>query len=147
MATTTYQTSRIRSEMISTKLSLWMVPFGRLLFSLIFILSSYGHFTGDLIPIAEGKGVPFAGIMVPFSGLIALIGGLSVLTGYKTRLGAILLMIFLVPVTFMIHNFWAISDPQEAQMQMIHFMKNLAMLGGVFLIYYFGPGPVSVDKK
>jgi putative oxidoreductase len=69
-----------------------------------------------------------------------------VMFGYQTRIGAVLLIAFLVPVTFTMHNFWAIHEAGERQMQMINFMKNLSMLGGALIISYFGAGPLSVDE-
>jgi len=84
---------------------------------------------------------------VPLSGVIALLGGLGILLGFKARYGAWLIVIFLVPVTFMIHDFWTVADPMMRQMQQINFMKNLAMLGAALMITHFGSGPLSVDKK
>src|SRR5258705_12769906 len=92
-------------------LSRLMVPIGRALFAAIFIMSSFGHFTRKTIDYAAQQGVPFASIAVPLSGVLALVGGISVLIGYKARIGALLLILFLVPVTLMMHNFWAIQDP------------------------------------
>ncbi|HET6384880.1 MAG TPA: DoxX family protein, partial [Armatimonadota bacterium] len=81
------------------------------------------------------------------SGLLALAGGLSILLGYRATIGAWVLVQFLVPVTFLMHRFWVISDPQAAQMQMINFMKNMSMLGGALLITQFGAGPASIDAR
>lgn len=120
---------------------------GRILFSCIFILSSFNHFNNQTIQYAANAGVPFASLLVPLSGLLALFGGLSILLGYKTRFGAWLIILFLIPVTLTMHRFWGVADPGAARMQMIMFMKNLSMLGGAFLIYYFGPGPYSLDKN
>jgi len=61
--------------------------------------------------------------------------------------GALLLVLFLVPVTFTMHNFWAVQDPMMALMQQAMFMKNLSMLGGALLIAYFGSGPASLDRR
>src|SRR5262249_30173925 len=122
-----------------------LVPLGRTLFAAIFIMASLGHFKSQTIGYAAAQGVPFASILVPLSGVLALAGGLSILLGYKARLGAGLIVLFLVPVNFMMHKFWAVSDPVMAQMQQIMFMKNLAILGGALLIAHFGAGPVSLD--
>ena len=73
--------------------------------------------------------------------------GISVLLGYRVRIGAWLLVLFLVPVTFMMHAFWAVPDPMMARMQQAMFMKNLSMLGGALLLTYFGAGPISVDAR
>ena len=83
----------------------------------------------------------------PVAGLIALAGGLSVALGYHAKAGAWLLVLFLVPVTFTMHRFWAEKDPMLIQMQQVNFLKNLALLGGVLLIGQFGAGPMSVDAR
>src|SRR5262245_22095524 len=89
----------------------YIVPVGRALFSLIFILASFNHFSQQTISYAAQQGVPMPDVLVPMSGVISFIGGLSVLLGYHARLGAWLLILFLVPVTIQMHNFWAIADP------------------------------------
>lgn len=118
---------------------------GRALFVAIFLMASLGDFSRPTIEYAAKQSVPLASIAVPLSGLIAIAGGLSVLLGYKARIGACLLILFLVPVTLQMHRFWTISDPAAAQIQQIMFMKNLSMLGGALLITYFGSGPMSLD--
>ena len=125
----------------------YLVLLGRLCYSAIFIMAGPAHFTKADLAYGVSQGVPLAAIAVPLSGVIALMGGLSILAGYKARLGAWLLVLFLVPVTFMMHNFWTISDPGAKTLQQIMFMKNLSMLGAAFLIVYFGSGPLSVDNK
>jgi putative oxidoreductase len=92
-------------------------------------------------------GVPMAGLLVPISGILAVAGGLSVVLGFHARVGAWLLVLFLVPVTLMMHAFWSVPEPQAAQMQMVSFMKNLSMLGGALMIAYFGAGPLSLDAR
>jgi putative oxidoreductase len=119
--------------------------FGRQLFSVVFILSSANHFNQPTIDYAARHGVPFAGVLVPLSGVLALVGGLSVLLGYRTRLGAWLLTLFLVPVTLVMHNFWAVSDASAFQIERALFLRNVALLGGALLIGYFGGGPLSLD--
>jgi putative oxidoreductase len=118
---------------------------GRILFSLIFLNTVVFHFSKDAASYAASKGVPASSFLVPASGIIALLGALSIILGFKARWGAWLIVLFLVPVTFMMHNFWAIDDPMMRQMQMSMFMKNLSMLGGALIIAYFGSGPLSVD--
>jgi putative oxidoreductase len=119
--------------------------FGRQLFSIIFILSSASHFNPPSVEYAARHGVPFAGVLVPLSGAVAFLGGLSVLLGYQTRLGAWLLTLFLVPVTLVMHNFWAMSDASAFQVERALFLRNIALLGGSLLIGYFGGGPLSLD--
>jgi putative oxidoreductase len=56
-----------------------------------------------------------------------------------------LLVVFLVPVTLWMHDFWNAADPLAAQMDQINFLKNLSLVGGALLIAYFGAGPFSID--
>jgi len=118
---------------------------GRQLFSVIFIIASVGHFNPRTIEAAAAHGVPLPDLVVPLAGVIALLGGVSVLFGFQTRLGAWLLVIFLVPVTVVMHDFWSVSDPMALQIEKAMFMKNVTMLGGALVISYFGAGPLSVD--
>ena len=124
-----------------------VVLLGRLFFVLIFLMAGPNHFSGQTIAYAASQGVPLASIAVPLSGVLAIVGGLSILLGYRARIGAWLIALFLVAVTPMMHKFWTITDPMMQQMQMIMFMKNLAMLGGALLISQFGAGPWSLDSR
>jgi putative oxidoreductase len=125
----------------------YVVLAGRIFFSLIFLMAAAGHFSRATIAYAASQGVPLAGIAVPLSGLIALAGGLSILLGYRAKLGAWLIVLFLVPVTLALHKFWAVSDPMMAQMQQAMFMKNLSMLGAALFISQMGAGPLSLDDR
>ena len=122
-----------------------IVPIGRVLFALIFVASIAGHFSSAEISEAAAHGVPLATILVPLAGMIALVGGVSVMLGYRARFGALLLLVFLVPVTLIMHKFWGLPDPQMAMMQKVNFMKNAALAGACLLIMYHGSGPYSVD--
>lgn len=86
------------------------------------------------------KGLPLAGILLGGTIVFQILGGLSLVLGYKTRLGAWLLILFLIPTTIIFHNFWDV--PAEK----IDFLKNLSIMGGLLMITYFGAGPVSVDE-
>jgi putative oxidoreductase len=122
-----------------------LVLLGRLFFVLIFLMAGPNHFRSQTIAYAASQGVPLASIAVPLSGVIAIIGGLSILLGYRAKLGAWLIALFLIGVTPMLHNFWTVTDPMMRQMQMIMFMKNASMLGAALLISQFGSGPWSLD--
>jgi putative oxidoreductase len=115
------------------------------LFVLLFLVSVPSHFDSQGIGYAASQGVPAPQILVPLSGVLLLLGGASVALGFHARIGALLLALFLVPVTLFMHRFWAISDPAAAQMQYIMFMKNVSLLGATLMIAYFGSGPASVD--
>ena len=111
-----------------------IVPIGRALFALIFIASIFGDFSRASIDAASAHGVPLATIAVPAAGLLAFAGGLSILLGYRARFGAFLLLLFLVPVTLVMHEFGDVD-----------FMKNLSLIGTTLLVMYYGPGPISLD--
>jgi putative oxidoreductase len=128
-------------------ISALVIFLGRLFFVLIFLMAGPNHFASQTIAYAASQGVPLASIAVPFSGLLAIVGGLSILLGYRARFGAWLIVLFLIGVTPMMHKFWTVPDPMMHQMQMIMFMKNLAMLGGALLITQFGSGPWSLDSR
>ncbi len=122
-----------------------MVPVGRVLFALLFILSIFGHFSGAAIDDAAAHGVPLATLVVPLTGILAAAGGVMVALGYRARFGAFLLLCFLVPVTLVMHKFWGVADPAVAAMQQAAFMKNLSLVGGTLLIMFYGAGPYSLD--
>ena len=122
-----------------------IVLLGRFLFALIFIVAAPGHFSKHSIGHAASQGVPLASLAVPLSGILALAGGLSILLGYRAKVGAFLIALFLVLVTATMHRFWAMADPVMAQMHTIMFVKNIALLGGALLISQFGTGPLSLD--
>ena len=125
----------------------YLVLLGRICFAAIFILAAPGHFKAQEIAYAANAGVPLASLAVPVAGLIALAGGLSVAFGYRAKIGAWLLVLFLVPVTITMHNFWAVTDPTMAQLQMAMFMKNVGLMDGALLLSYFGAGPLSLDAR
>jgi len=125
----------------------YLVLLGRICFAAIFILAAPGHFKAQEIAYAANAGVPLASLAVPVAGLIALAGGLSVALGYRAKIGAWLLVLFLVPVTITMHNFWGVTDPTMAQLQMAMFMKNVGLMGGALLLSYFGAGPLSLDAR
>ncbi len=124
------------------------VLLGRIALALIFILSGLGKifdFTGTTEYMAD-HGMPAASILLVGAIVFEIAGGLSVLLGFKARLGAVLLLVFLVPASLIFHNFWAIEgDGQE--IQMIMFMKNLSIGGGLLFLLGTGAGPLSLDAR
>lgn len=130
------------------KLNRFSAPLGRFFLSFIFIVSGIDkifNFSGTA-GYMESKGMPLVPLFLIAAIVLELAGGLSVLLGFKARIGALLLILFLVPTTLIFHNFWALEGT-ERQMQMIHFMKNLAILGGLFLVLGLAPGSRSVDSS
>lgn len=91
----------------------------------------------------EGVPIPKAAL-VGAIGLL-LIGSVSLLLGAWTRIGAFFLLVFLAAATYYFHDFWALTDPLQRQLQTIQFLKNLAIGGGLLSVIAFGAGPWSVD--
>jgi len=125
----------------------YLVPLGRSLYALIFVVAGFGHFTHQEIAYAAAQGIPLASVLVPVSGIMAILGGLSILLGFHGKLGAWLLVLFVVPVTFTMHNFWAVKDPMMQQVQMAMFLKNISMLGSALFFAQIGTGPLSLDSR
>lgn len=128
----------------------WAFVIGRVLFGGFFVMSALNHFTrGEMMTgYAASKGVPLAGVAVFLTGVLLLIGGLSVIFGYLPKLGLAALVLFLVPVTLMMHAFWTIDDPQARTLEMGNFMKNIALLGGALALGAVPePWPVSVGER
>jgi putative oxidoreductase len=148
MSVATQSVASSRAALGSTQsLTAALVPLGRAFFAAIFLLAGPSHFNPATIAYARSAGVPFAEFLVPVSGVLAFLGGLSVLVGWRARVGAALLIAFLVPVTLSMHAFWAVKDPMMAQMQFAMFMKNLGLLGGALLVAHLGAGPNGLDAR
>ncbi len=123
-----------------------LVLFGRILYASVFLMSVPNHFAESTIEYAAGHGVPMAGILAPLAGVIVLMGGVGILVGYKTKVSAWLIVLYLTPVTLMIHDFWNFANPSSAVLEQIQFSKNLSLLGAALLIAYFGPGPFNLEN-
>jgi len=108
---------------------------GRIIVGVYYLFNAASHFMQleMMSGYAGSKGVPAPKSAVAGSGLLLLIGGLSILLGYQPLIGVIALVLFLLPVTFMMHNFWAIEDPQMKMSDMVNFMKNMALLGSALM--------------
>jgi len=108
---------------------------GRIIVGLYYIISAANHFMQleMMSGYASSKNVPASKLAVIVSGLLLLIGGLSILTGFQPVIGVIALAIFFLPVTFMMHNFWAVEDEQMKMNEMINFMKNMGLLGSALM--------------
>lgn len=121
---------------------------GRLLLSTIFLLSAVGnkvpHFS-SVAKIMESVGIPAPQFMLAGAIVFLLAGSLSIILGYKARIGAVLLLTFLVLASYYFHPFWKLEG-QAQQEQMIQFMKNLSMMGAMLFIAANGSGPMSVDS-
>ena len=136
---------------------------GRVLLALIFLMSAAGKKIPQFSNVAqlmESQGVPMPHVMLVGAIGFLLAGSLSIIVGFKARIGATLLLIFLVLATYYFHDFW--TWPPDAmwvlstnsdvimpvqQIEMISFIKNLALMGAMLLIIANGSGPMSLDGK
>jgi putative oxidoreductase len=120
---------------------------GRLLLCTIFLMSAVGnkipHFN-DVAKIMESVGIPAPQLMLVGAIVFLTAGSVSVIIGYHARIGAVLLLTFLVLASYYFHPFWKLEG-QAQQEQMIQFMKNLSMMGAMVFIIGNGAGPMSVD--
>ncbi|MBI4277411.1 MAG: DoxX family protein [Armatimonadetes bacterium] len=121
---------------------------GRILYAAIFIRSGVNHLTKTdmLTQYAAAYKVPAARTLVIVSGVMILVGGLAVLTGWHPRVGAVLIFVALVGMTYYMHGYWRETEPMSQVSQMTHFMKNVAMAGAALLIIVRGTGPLSLGR-
>jgi putative oxidoreductase len=115
---------------------------GRILFGGYFAMSGWNHLrhSGALAGYAASKKVTSPKAMVILSGLMVLLGGLGIVFGVFVGVSVLLIVLFLIPVTFIMHNYWAETDPNTKMAQRVAFMKNIALIGGA-LAFIFIPGP------
>jgi len=109
---------------------------GRVVAGLYWLFNAYNHFAQSkaMVPYAKMKGVPLAEVAVFGTGALLLIGGLSILTGFYPIVAVMALVLFLVPVSFKMHNFWAVEDPMMKMNEMTAFTKNMGLLGYTLIL-------------
>lgn len=120
---------------------------GRILLAAIFILSGWnkiGGFEGTAGYIAS-KGLPLPQVGAAIAVVVELIGGILLLVGFKARWAALAIFAFLIPATFIFHAFWSVP-PEQMMAQQTQFMKNLAIMGGMLMVWAFGPGRIALDR-
>ena len=115
---------------------------GRIIFAGFWLMSSFNHFKNlsYISEYAKARGTPSPKIAVAGTGVLLLLGGLSMLLGVYPVVGIVLLIIFLVGVSFQMHSFWRMDDPQMKQIDRVNFMKNMA-LGAALLMLLLLPRP------
>jgi len=121
---------------------------GRILISIVFILGGIGKIFGFSMEegMVAAKHLPLPAVALGIALVIELIGGLAILLGLFTRFTAWILFLYLIPTTLLFHNFWAMQGMDRID-NMVHFEKNLAIMGGLLVLAAFGPGALSVDSS
>ena len=109
---------------------------GRILFGGFFVYNGYGHIKNleGTTGYAKSKGVPFAKLSVLVSGIVLVLGGIGVMFLFHVRFALFILASFLIVTTYMMHQFWKVSDPMHKMSEQIAFQKNVALLGAIFML-------------
>jgi len=120
---------------------------GRILIALIFILSGFSKIAGfdGTVGYIASQGLPLPQLLAIGAILVELGGGLMLVLGWKARWAAAAMLVFTALAAVFFHNFWAVPADQM-QNQMIHFMKNLSMMGGLLFVVIHGSGSLSLEK-
>ncbi|MGV8892303.1 MAG: DoxX family protein [Burkholderiaceae bacterium] len=119
---------------------------GRILIALIFVWSGFGKINGfeGTVGYIASKGLPLPQLAAIGAIIVELGGGILLILGWKARWAAAAILVFTAMAAFLFHNFWAMP-PDQAQNQMIHFMKNISMMGGLLFVVIHGSGALSAD--
>ncbi|RDK08672.1 DoxX family protein [Cupriavidus lacunae] len=113
-----------------------LYPAGRALLGALFLISGLlkiGGFGGTAAWMASA-GLPLASLLLVLTIAVEIGGGLTLITGWNARWGALTLALFLVPVSLVFHGFWS-ADAVNYQNQFNHFFKNIAILGGMLVVF------------
>lgn len=110
---------------------------GRFIFGGYFLMNAWNHFKNleGMTGYAASKGVPSPRAAVFVGGVLLMLGGLGVILGIAPEASLALLIIFLVPVSWKMHAFWKETDPNRRMMEQVQFMKNMALLGALLMLY------------
>lgn len=122
---------------------------GRIIVGLFYLYNGINHFIkfGNMTEYAKFKEIPLAEVGVAVSGILLLVAAVTIILGIFPEIGVASLVLFFLPVTFMMHNFWGI--PQEQQIaEMINFSKNMALMGSALMFLGIKkPWIFSLGKK
>lgn len=122
---------------------------GRFMIATIFLMSAVGNKIpkfNDVAGYMASEGVPMPHVLLAGAIVFLIAGSLSVIAGFRIRIGAALLLVFLVLATYFFHDFWKFEG-QEQQAQMIQFTKNLSLMGTMVFLMANGPGAMSLDTR
>lgn len=111
---------------------------GRILFGGFFVWMGINHFVKlqSMTGYAASKKVPFPREATIVTGIMMILGGLSVLAGFYVWIGLILVGVFLLVTSFVMHRYWTVSDPMVRQGEKTNFLKNLALVGIILLLLF-----------
>ena len=122
---------------------------GKLMVGFFYLYNGVNHFANlkDVAAYAASKGVPLPAVAAAGSGLLLLVAGILILSGIYTDIAVVAIILFFVPVTFMMHNFWAVGDEMK-MIELINFTKNMALMGSALLFLMIPqPWPMGLKGK
>jgi len=121
---------------------------GRVLICLVFVLSGLSKVMAYsmMVGYAASRGLPMANVALGAAAALEILGGLAILAGFQTKIVAWLLFLFLIPTTLLFHNFWTMQGMERMDNQG-HFLKNLAIMGGLLILAANGAGVYSIDSS
>jgi putative oxidoreductase len=125
-----------------------MALIGRLLIAAIFLMSGIAKLTDTPGTVAHmtAAGIPYADTLAIVAGVGEVLGALAIAFGLLTRLGAFGLFLYMIPTTVIFHAFWNYHGAEQLP-QMVNFMKNLAIMGGLATLVAFGAPRLSIDRR
>ena len=123
-----------------------MALIGRLLIAAIFLMSGIAKLTDTPGTVAHmtSAGIPYANTLALVAGGAEILGAIALILGLLTRLGAAGLILYMIPTTLIFHAFWNYAG-QERLPQMVNFMKNVGIIGGLSALVAFGASRFSID--
>jgi putative oxidoreductase len=138
----------VHDDLIRTTSLPTMALVGRCLLAAIFLVSGAAKLTdlpGTVAHMTQA-GIPYASTLAIVAGAAEILGGIAIAVGFLTRAAALGLILFMIPATLVFHAFWNFAGEQRLP-QMVNFMKNLAIIGGLAVLMAQGPGRISVDHR
>jgi putative oxidoreductase len=125
-----------------------VVVVARVLLALMFILGGFSKFAGleGTAGYIASKGLPLPGVLAFLTATLEVVGGIALAIGFQARIAALALALFTLLASILFHDFWAVPADQ-AFVQQLMFMKNLAVAGGLLFVFSLGAGPASVDAR
>jgi putative oxidoreductase len=121
---------------------------GRLMMMYIFATSGIAKVFGwsGNVDYMSTRHLPMLPVLLAVATVIELAGSVCLVTGYQARVAAFVMFLYTTAVTVLFHNYWAASAGM-AGMQETHFRKNLAIMGGLLMLAYCGPGKWALGRR
>lgn len=125
-----------------------VVVIARVLLALMFVLAGFSKFAGleGTAGYIGSKGLPMPMLLAVLTAIVEVVGGIALIVGFQARYAALALAVFTLLASVLFHNFWAMPA-EQAFVNQLMFMKNLAVAGGLLFVFSMGAGPASLDAR